>query len=364
MTIKNIAFYLLVFLGIVHVMFIIFSYKDVYLSKFNADYWKERYLHSQWVIPKSKTPIGDDGLYSYAGWQYINGTDPTLINGEMPPFGKYLIGLSILLFHNENIFALFTGILSLATFFCLNMVVFKNKILAILPVFIFSFEPLFYTQLKAPFLDLLYLSLLFLTFIFFLKENYLVSSLFLGLMMATKSPSSTFFLVVFTECIYILLTKQFTLFKKYLLSLSLVFIVFSFVYIDYFFHGHTLKQFLGVQKYIIIFYAIGAKGNFLSVWEMLIAGKWLTWWGQTLPVDEWRVTWPALLLLYIVYLGTVVYKKQVNTLALFGIWVIIYLLFLSIIPVWSRYLLLLLPFMYNLAIWVISKSISYLLQRR
>src|SRR3990167_3285667 len=55
-------------------------------------YWEKRYLESQWVNPMSKHPIGDHGLYTWAGWAYVHGENPILINGETPPLGKYFIG--------------------------------------------------------------------------------------------------------------------------------------------------------------------------------------------------------------------------------------------------------------------------------
>lgn len=42
----------------------------------------------------------------------------------------------------------------------------------------------------------------------------------------------------------------------------------------------------------------------------------------------------------------------------FAIWLFIYLLFLSFIPMFPRYLLLALPFLYNMAIWQIIMGIK------
>src|SRR5438552_1706497 len=110
---KNKIFLIIIILFVLHLLFRLFSYKDDYLTKYDANYWKERYLHSQWVVPNSKESIGDDGLYAYAGWEYIHGRDPTTLNAEMPPFGKYVIGLCEVIFNNQNIFALLSGALVL-----------------------------------------------------------------------------------------------------------------------------------------------------------------------------------------------------------------------------------------------------------
>jgi hypothetical protein len=59
-------------------LFRLYQYKDDYLAKFDASYWRQRYLHSQWVVPNSQESIGDDGLYAHAGWEYIHGHELSL----------------------------------------------------------------------------------------------------------------------------------------------------------------------------------------------------------------------------------------------------------------------------------------------
>src|SRR6266403_1395413 len=140
-------FLVLLILFFLHLSFRIFQYRGEYLSHYDASYWKDRYLHSQWVVPNSKQSIGDDGLYSYVGYEYITGRDPTTLNAELPPLGKYLIGLSILIFGNQNIFALLSGVMVLCSFYLLNKIIFKDRLLSLVPVFLFSLDPLFYTQL-------------------------------------------------------------------------------------------------------------------------------------------------------------------------------------------------------------------------
>src|SRR5476649_1705287 len=105
---KKKIFIILIVLFLIQFFFRVYSYRSEYLQKYNAEYWKQRYLHSQWVVPNSKESIGDDGLYAYVSWEYINGRDPTTINAELPPFGKYVIGFFEVVFGNQNLFALFS----------------------------------------------------------------------------------------------------------------------------------------------------------------------------------------------------------------------------------------------------------------
>lgn len=384
---------LIILIFLVHLSFRVYSYKSEYLSQFDPDYWESRYLKSQWfatpgcadadshINPKTcvwddawyaehgKTQtvkskkmeiIGDDGLYAYAGWKYIQGEDPTLLNAEMPPLGKYLIGMSILIFHNQNIFALFSGTLVLLTFFLLNLEVFNRKTIAFLPVALFSFEPIFYTQLRAPFLDLLYLAFLFLTFYFLLKEKFILSVICLGLMMSTKASMGTFVTVVATVTIYFFYYKKYEFVKKFILLLPIALLTFILTYFRFFWLGNNIKEFLGVQKWVLNFYSTGAKANFGSVWEMLILGRWQTWWGSTVTVNEWQIMWPISFLLSLFCFYLIIKERKFNKCALFLIWGFIYLLFLSTLPVFPRYLLLVVPFLYILSVYTLFTKLKNL----
>lgn len=357
---KKLLFILFFLAFILHFCFRIYSYRSEYLSKYDADYWKERYLKSQWVVPNSKEGIGDDGLYAYVSWEYINGRDPTTLNAELPPFGKYMIGLSILIFKNQNIFAALSGIFALVSFYLLNTQIIKNKYLAFIPVALFSFEPLFYTQLRAPLLDLLYLGLLMTTFYFLLKKQYLFSAIALGLMIATKSSLTTLITVVGSSTFYLLLSKQHKALKVYFLYLPLSILVFLATYFRYFLTGNSIRDFLGVQKWILNFYSMGAKGEFITPWRLLLTGEWQTWFSGVQRVPEWHIGWVVLFVLSVISIFTLIKNRKIDPTLLIAIWVVGYLLFISFIPMWPRYLLLLLPFMYNLLIWRLAKSILHI----
>jgi predicted negative regulator of RcsB-dependent stress response len=54
------------------------------------------YGESQYVLgDKSNQKIDDGTLYTYAAEAYFKGEDPTTINFEHPPLGKYVFGLSL-----------------------------------------------------------------------------------------------------------------------------------------------------------------------------------------------------------------------------------------------------------------------------
>lgn len=67
--------------------------------------------------------ISDSELYSYVGYRYMQGENPSLLNPEHPPLGKYLIGISILLFNNENVILLIIGFLCLILVFLITYLI-------------------------------------------------------------------------------------------------------------------------------------------------------------------------------------------------------------------------------------------------
>lgn len=352
---KKILFIILLLIFFTHLSFRIYTYRDRYLTKFDPIYWKERYLKSQWIVPNSDNPIGDDGLFAYTSWELINGADPTLINPETQYLNKYILGLTILLFGNENVFALITGVCVLISYYIFNLQVFKNKLFAFLPVLLFSFDPLFYTQLRAPFFDLSQLFFLLSVFIFATKRKYILSSITLGCFAASKFA----FLAVLPVIAILLAITLFYKAKeevyKYLISLPLGFLAFILTYLRFFSLGHNFIDFLKVQKYIVSFYSVGAKTPFLgTVFPLIFLGKWYTHFSKVQAVSEWNILWPLSSIIS-AFIGIRKNKFQFPVILIIS-WCIVYMIFLSLTPVFPRYLLLLLPFLYNLAVWFIYKN--------
>lgn len=360
-TIKKHLLLILFVLFVLHLGFRIFSYLPEYAIPFDSKYWEDRYNASQWVISDSKNPIGDDGLYAYASWEYIHGSDPTLLNAEIPPLPKYIIGVGELVFKNQNILVLIIGLLCLLVFYLLNRKIFSSKLLAFIPVFIFSFDPLFYSQLRAPYLDAIYLLFLLLTLYFTLSKKYIFASFFLGCFAATKFPVGSLFLAApISLWVYLFDRKNI---KKFLASLILWPAVFIASYAMYFFHGGTINGFLGVQKWIVHFYATGVKSAPGVVFPIIFTGTWFTWFAGVQKVAEWTIFWLVSFILSILSAVIIVKRYFTNKnrsdlqgIGLIFLWIMFYLLFLIVTPVFPRYLLLLLPFMYNLSVWCLSRK--------
>lgn len=362
---KKIIFVGLLVIFAVNLIFRIAGYSKEYTKHFDAGYWKNRYQHSQWVVSGSKNPIGDDGLYAYVGWEYIHGSNPALLNAEIPPLGKYIIGLGEVVFQNQNILILLIGLSCLGVLYLLNINLFKDKLIAFLPVFVFSFDPLFYSQLRAPYLDTIYLLFLLLTLLSTVQKKYILASLMLGCFASVKFPAGSLFLLAPLGVWVFLFDKKHM--KRFLVSLILWPGVFLFSYTMYFVLGGTPLGFLGVQKWIVHFYATGVKAAYGAVFPMILFGNWYTWFAGKIHISEWNILWAISFIgsiFAVIPLGSSMFnihnsrsKIKDPRMSLILLWTISYLVFLTFTPVFPRYLLLLLPFMYNLTIWFLVKYV-------
>lgn len=331
----------------------IYVNRENVFKKFDYKSWEDKYNKSQWIVPQSKNEISDDDLYLFVGSKLANGYDPSMVNAEMPPFGKYLIGFFSKITGYIGVYGVFFSAIALFLLFKFNKIIFKSDLISIIPVFIFSFELLFKEQIGVSLLDAQYLSLLLLTFIFILKEKYLFAGFVAGLFMATKSPFIVVVLYV-TIFTYLFLAKKI----KIKVALMPIFsgIAYMLVYIKYFLLGHSVIEFLKLQKFMIHFYQTGAKGIIGAVFPMIFTGYWFTWFNKDGFIKEWSILWPIIFILsFFVAVKFVNKFKNVDGFSLISIWLIFYIGFLILTPIYSRYLLLVIPFMYNLAIWGLLK---------
>jgi len=338
----------------------IFSKLQGLSEPYDFDYWEEKYNKSGWRDPYSKEGIGDDALYVYQGISILRGQDPSLLNPEICPLGKYILGEITLLFHNRFIVSFIFYFLSLVTCFLLVYKISKKKLLSfLLSLLIFS-EPVIVSQLAASSIDLVLL-FFFLGFIlsadFYLSESFfkkLIPTIFLGLFIGVKS----YFLGIIIV-ISLLTASIFSKHKEGLKSVAFHLIPSFFIYclsfLPYFLQGHTFFEFLKLHRWVVWFYSNKLEKIFYGggIW-LIMFNRWQTWFGKWyglydfIRIEEWWILWPILLIIFLNLIYMVLSKKknlsQENfTYCLIFFWTIFYFLFLNVVPLWSRYLLLFLP---------------------
>jgi len=342
---------------------------------FTFDYWQKfpslekKFLDSQYV---NKHPIWirDEVAFSYSGGKLIKGTNPVLVVPDAPPLGKYLIGLSTILFNNDSTVILISAVSSLILLYFLGMQVFANKTLALIAPLAFSFERIFTNQLVyTPLLDVIQLVFFLSAFIVFNKGllskksflYFLIANVFLGLFISTK-----FFVSGITIIASWYLVLLFHKDVRRLIALTLTFpssvAVLLLSYSWVFAFGYTLNKFLGIQKWVFLYHK-----SFLilpfSVWPLLLLNRWYVWFGDK-PVitdGQWSVSWPVVTILSFTTIILYLLKKIPKNNAIEGMmcWVVVYMLFLSTGQTFSRYFVILIPILYIITIYGIISLFKY-----
>ena len=313
----------------------------------------------------NKNPAGwvpDEAIQSYSGGAFIRGINPVYVLPDTPPLGKYLIGLSALLFNNENIVILICSILSLVLMYVLSYQVFNSRFLALIPPLLLSFEPIFKNQLVyAPLLDIIQLVFLLSAFIFFNKGLnssksllfLLLANVFVGFFISTK-----FFItgaIIEAAFYFILFLKKD---RKRLLELTLILPIAVFIlllsYIRVFAFGYNIHNFLGIQKWVFLYHKSQLILPF-SIWPLILFNKWYVWFGS-MPVisdSQWLITWPIITVSTITtaLLGILRRIKINENLWVLIAWAILYFAFFSFGQISSRYFVILIPILYIISLY-------------
>jgi hypothetical protein len=352
--------------------------KEKYL---NTDYWKryavlKKNYYDSIYANKNGSFIPDESLYAYEGGALISGTSPILVNPEIPPLGKYLIGVSSVIFNNENIIILLAGSASLFLLYLIGVRIFTLSITRFIPPFLLSFEPIFTNQfIYVPLLDIVQLFfLLAAQYCFILGMDsrkrilllFSFANIFLGCFISTKFFASGICILI-AWYIVILIHKDIKRLKFLFYTTPLAMFILFITYIKVLFTGYGLRHFLGIQKWIFL-YNTGHLHFPFSVWQLILLNRWQTWWGgQQITSDpQWRITWPfivvATFMVIFFYLG----KKIIINVSIEVIlaWIVCYFLFISLGDASTRYFVILIPLLYLVMCYGIEKIILRFIQKR
>lgn len=342
---------------IIYILHIFWSQQAIFTGIFDPGYWKERYETSQWSLPLSQRVIGDDGLYLIEGYLLAEGGDPSQYNAEVPPLGKYLIGASIKLFSNGNMYGYITTLLLVVAVWILAKRVTGNSQVAWTTLLLFVTDPLITSQFSLTMLDSLQSLFLVLHLIglhILMQKRHMkwsiISGIFLGLFAGSKAPLFAPIIMITGIAAIWFTSKRITWVCMYVFSAILTY--FS-LHIPYFFYGHTLIDWLKLQKWIISFYLSSKLDpNVGSVFTTLLANQTKDLFSDTWSSSvEWSIVWPIITVLSIASYRSMKSKLLLTTLFLL-------LCLFAIRPFWVRYLILILPLLYISAVAFIYARFS------
>lgn len=293
--------YFLFFLILLNLGSFVFQHKNFYLERYDPEYWSDRYQKSQWVKGyEAEEKMGDAELYAFAGWQMINGIDPTEINPDQPPLGKYLIGLSILIFKNPNIQALILGIGFLITFFLLSQEIIGSLNWALLTTLIFSLEPIFKENLATSMLDLPFAVFILATLFFLVKskENWrwLIPTVASLVLVSTTKMYMVGFALTAMIGGYLLIQRRFKDLGIFISLAPLYILLYLGVYTVYFMDNHNFWDFKYYHFWVRHFARVKVENYpWGEVWRILLLGRWRVWWnsGGVKSVGQWNILWPV-----------------------------------------------------------------------
>lgn len=319
--------------------------------------YAQAYDQSQYVMGEKKNVVlSDDQLYVYAGYVYLLGEDPTHINFEHPPMGKYIFGISYLIFGNPytlNII-IFGGILMAAYFLFLRLKMPTWWILASL-IFL-SFASSLNTQITTALLDmqLLLASLLFFNFLFLKKENfwkYILLGLSLGIVSSLKYFFPLLFIYLLILLIYVVKKKTYA---KSLITLAVIGLIYISNYIFFFKNDKNLIDWLKFEIYRFRWWTGGRTGPKFLIFQTLLFGQYTAWWDdptkigvkQIIKSEDWNFLWPVAFVSQAVCKIWLIVKNKLN----FELWLcLIYSVILLLAYGFGsasadRYLIQLIPF--------------------
>lgn len=306
-----------------------------FFRTFDINFFSRLYSQSQYVLGSAaKRGISDDGLYTFAGYYYFfQKGDVSAVNFEHPPFGKYLIGLSILLFKNENIINIIYFLVLLLITYKIGKIILKNSLLSLVAIGILSFDPLFLDNLIRSLLDLPFTLFFTISIYFFLlaldqpKHHYL-SMFFLGVAFSTRF--SPFLIIIYTYLFFIIyFYKRKDMHSLLIASLSIP-LVYLLSHIAFFIYHPSLLEFLRHKKWMLSWFrgSVTIVGN---IWRNIFTSFYLDPTFKLVKNKHWIVVVPIIVSFALIPNKKFLkWKKNIHLVILYGLCVL-YLIYVTVL---------------------------------
>lgn len=307
-----------------------------FTRRFEPDYFGQLYSQSQYVIGQlSKGGIGDDGLYAFAGYYYLfQGGDVSAVNFEHPPLGKYLIGVSILLFKNENIINLIYFCILLIMTYKMGKIILKSNFISLLGIAILAFDPLLLDNLLRSLLELPF-TLFVVTAVYFFtlslkKDSYLfLSMLFWGAAFSVKF--FPFIVIIYLYLFIIIFVARRKSLKIFLGSSFLILTVYLITHLSFFIYHPSLLEFVRHKKWMLSWFK-GSPSIFGNIWRNVFHGIYIDPTGKSVLTNNyWTPIIPLIVILAVTRIRKAIFtNKQLPLLTIYG-FCLIYLIYLTVL---------------------------------
>jgi len=290
------------------------SFPSFFLQKSNMDSFGQLYANSQYVKGEAtQQRIDDATLYIYAGYAYVKGEDPTTINFEHPPLGKYILGLSNLLFGNSLLLNLVIYAAFLATFASLARLFTQKNLLILGSVLFLGTTRLIYVNVGQGMLDIfstlllmLILRLLFSSVGSFKK--YVLTGVLIGAIAATKYAFPSIGLPILLTLVWAALSKELLI---SLVSLPIGALTYLSSYVVYFLN-HSLVDFIRFEWFRLKWWVVDRNIPPFLILKTLFVGQFQDWrMLTTVRSSVWSMSWPILFVSHFIGLLYAKFDKRI-----------------------------------------------------
>lgn len=347
----------------------IYRFHQNFTSKFNPAELNYLYQNSQFSLnpDDQKFIIRDQDLYAYAGWFYLTTGKIETINIEHPPLGKYLIGLSILIFDNQNLIQIPFGLAFLCLSFLLAQKILKNIYLAVLVPLGLLFEKLFIQQITLSLLDLFQATMIILFILLAMsaktKFKIVLLGLVLGSVASIKFPITPIILGISYFIYLYFLREKNKIFKTFIIlviGICFYLSIYAPVLIQ-----NSPQGFIDLQIKALKIHLSHLPNypKFVPL-RIMVLNQWPVWWDFQSPihkVEERNFFW--FFFAFSTIISPLFYKNISKNNLLFFLFSWSYFIFINFRLFFPTYLFLLLPFLYIILFWEL-KLIFISLKRR
>lgn len=282
--------------------------------------------------------LSDSDIHIASGYLYAQGYDPSTINFQHPPLIKYLYGLFIIFFGNPLYVQVIFGMMLLVCTYLMGNVVIGKEPVGLLAAIFLALDPVLISLSKTALLDLGQAVFLTAFVIFSLKKkpSILLSGLFLGLASGSKFWAGSAFMMIIVIA-YLMQSKRFIL-KSFVSQLFVATITFCLIYLPTFIIHRGLFNLIFFELKTIKYWFNHSVTSILGASLILfLTGSFKSWWGhkEWMRAGDWSILYPASLLVSVIN-----YRKFIAIIP------ILYLLYLGIQAPFSRYFIVILPYVY------------------
>lgn len=342
----------------------LFPYRQIYSQDFEVDKIKELYSQSQYATkPEDRQEIIEDwDLYALAGVEYVTKGDLSEINVEHPPLGKYLFGLSILIWGNPVIIQLVLALIWLYLVYLIAEKFLKSPWLAcLIPLGVMS-EFLFTDNVTHSLLDLFQATtiswFIYLTLTKPRKKQSLWLGLALGMVASIKYPvAAGILLTAYGLHLWLKLGIRQALKKTAVVAL-VAGIVFLITYWPLLARS-GLTGFMEVQlRAARIHLSHVPEYPKLAPVRVMLLNQWPVWFDKLNPIwqaKEWNMLWPVLGLgLMLSPLALKFKKVKLKKISVMFWFSWLYFIFINSRLFFPSYLFLILPYLYLILVWELA----------